>query len=104
LGFGVWGLGFGAPRGRMDRYSDRADRKLDQLKRANESFGYLCELRGCGALSISWRDGILRSQYRIQGSEIAGREQERVESENPMPFALRQNPETLVSHEGLGAT
>ena len=62
----------------MDRCSDPAAGKINPREQRGQGRDLVCAMREAGA--VSWRGGGLRSEYRIQGPEIAGREQRRVES------------------------
>ena len=62
----------------MDRCSDPTAGKINPKEQRRQGRDLVCALREAGA--VSWRGGCLRPEYRIQGPEIAGREQRRVES------------------------
>ena len=62
----------------MGRCRDPAAGKINPKEQRKHGRDLVCARRGSGALS--WLGGGLRSEYRIQGPEIAGREQRRVES------------------------
>ena len=88
----------------MYRCSDPAVGNINPKEQRKQGRDLVCALREAGA--VSWRGGGLRSEYRIQGPEIAGREQLRVESERrpERPFAPRRKPETLAAHSWCGGT